>query len=432
MLELRGRRVSWVGIESNEPLRRGCDQTAWLDKLDDAGIRHVLVPLNADSEDTCVFARRHLDATGTARNAFYDLEHRDEGFFTRLKFLLEASADAGVLLGFSLFDAGEMGSHNPLAPDANVQHLSLRDDVVPANAERLKKIIETAAGWVSSAVRGSAGVYIEIFRNATPNQNAGWKPPPQLELIEHAAAKQIAESFARHAEDLSPDRPGPWVLHHFSGAEEKLATRSAPFDASRTIGAGAEEVGGFSRALSRAGVECDAASSFFHPTDAGPAAMLRFEEGALDPAQVDWLWRALFRGYWPVVALKANEKKSEWLLSEVSALAKFSSVWLKRARLRPCVDIFEGDPTAARSGIPFAAEDGQGRFFVYFASGPREGLQLSLPPGIFRYAWVDPLSGKTLDRGDGVAGGAHARLTGLALDQARLLVIEPSDAQETL
>src|SRR5947207_5441545 len=99
--ELRGRRAAWSGVESSEPLLRGCDQREFLERLAGAGIRHVIVPLNGAAEDTCIFARRHIESGSPSSGGavLYDLERRDEGAFTRLKFLLETAGSTGVLIG---------------------------------------------------------------------------------------------------------------------------------------------------------------------------------------------------------------------------------------------------------------------------------------------------------------------------------------------
>jgi hypothetical protein len=78
--ELRGKRVAWAGVESAEPLWRGCDQRELLERLAADGIRHLIVPLNGPSEDSCIFARKHVDAGALpGGGALYDLERRDEG-----------------------------------------------------------------------------------------------------------------------------------------------------------------------------------------------------------------------------------------------------------------------------------------------------------------------------------------------------------------
>ncbi len=408
-LELRGKKVSWVGIESPEPLRRGCDHSAWFEKLASDGVRHVLVPLNGETEDSCLFARRHV----AGGRALYDLEHRDEGFFTRLKFMFEAVAETGVLLGLSLFDARK----GLLNEGGNVQGL-------PLDSPRMKELLETAAGWVCSVVRGSPGVYVEVFRNAGGVSD-----------VERAVAQKIAEVFSKQGEDLSPERLGPWVvMRRGLNFPEKLAAQAAPFDASPALRLGAIEA---KTAAARDNFfsvleSVEGAQASFKANTRTSTALLRFEEGVIGAQRQDWLWRALFRGLWPVAALPADVDEAAAVRSDVSALAKFSLAWLRRAVPRPCADLFEGQSFARDGNPPFAAEDGSGRYFVYFSNCPTEGVRLSLPAGSYRYAWVNPLSGRCLDRGDGVAGGRRANLPGVAGDQPRLLVIESSELPDGL
>lgn len=409
-LELRGKKVSWVGLESPEPLRRGCDHSAWFEKLASDGVRHVLVPLNGETEDSCLFARRHV----AGGRALYDLEHRDEGFFTRLKFMLEAVADTGVLLGLSLFDARA----GLLSVGGNVQGLSL-------DSARMRELLETAAGWVCSIVRGSPGVYLEVFRNAGAD----------VSETEREVVQKIAEAFSKQGEDLSPERLGPWVvMRRGVNFPENLASQGAPFDATPALGLDALE--------KKDGAACEnffsvlesveGNSVSFRASARNSTTLLRFGEGVLSGERQDWLWRALFRGYWPVAALPADADEAGALRNDVSALAKFSLAWLRRSVPRACADLFGGQDFSRDKNPPFAAEDGSGRYFVYFSVCAPEGVRMSLPAGSYRYAWVNPLSGRCLDRGDGVAGGRRANLPGIAGDQPRLLVIESSELPDGL
>ena len=430
MLELRGHRISWVGIESNEVLQRGCDQSAWLERLAKDGIRHVLVPLNGSSEDSCMFARKHVIQAGH-ESPLYDLEHRDEGFFTRLKFLIEAATDSGVLLGLSLFDAHPRLAHGPLHVDANVQTLSLDEANSGPSYARLSTILSSAADWACSAVRASQGVYIQVFRNARGEPAA----------LERALAARIAATFSHQGEDLSPERLGPWVAVRHAGAAADASRHSAPLELSQTMRLNAPKKSAaparnFFSALERASAESGTALAFsyFNPATPSKATLLRFEKDVLGGERIDWLWQALFRGFWPVVALRVADDDSAPVLASVAALARFTGAWSRRSALRPCAEIFRHLPAAAlqRRHAPFAAEDGCGRYFIYFHEPVLEGLRLSLPPGLFRISWIDPASGKCLDKNDGLNGAPLANITGLNDPRARLLIIEPSAAADAL
>ena len=424
MLVLRGHRISWVGIESNEALQRGCDQSAWLERLAQEGIRHVLVPLNGASEDACMFARKHVIQAGH-ESPLYDLEHRDEGFFTRLKFLMEAAAETGVLLGLSLFDAQAGAGHGPMRGDANVQGLSLEEEKTSAEDARRAAILSHAAEWVCSAVRASRGVYVQVLRNTCG------EPGP----LERALSGRIARIFSQQGEDLSPERLGPWVVER--NAVVSAASRfSAPLELSRTVRCPKRKTRqaaalNFYGALERAGVESgmSSADALFGLESPGQTALLRFEAGALEGERMDWLWQAFFRGWWPVVALRVAEKDSARALENTAALARFSSAWSRRSALRACAGIVQ-QAAGEKCPASFAAEDDGGRFFIYFKQPALEGLRLRLPAGLQRYSWIDPLSGKCLDRGDGVNGGARADITGLNDARARLLIVEPSEAAD--
>lgn len=409
-LELRGKKISWVGLESHEPMRRGSDQSAWFDKLATDGIRHVLVPLNGENEDACLFARRHV----AGGRALYDLEHRDEGFFTRLKFMLEAVAETGVLLGLSLFDA----RGGLLTENGNVQGLAL-------NSPRMKALLESAAGWVCSVVRGAPGIYIEVFRNGNS----------ATAELERALIQSIAEIFSKQGEDLSPERLGPWVVvRKGMSLPDKLTAQAAPFDASQAIQLDfIQEKSALTRDNFFSVIQnLNGESPSFKSTPHATTTLLRFGEGVHSPAHQDWLWRALFRGYWPVVTLPPDTDEAGTLRSDLSALARFSLAWLRRATPRPCADLFVGQRFSARESPPFAAEDGSGRYFIFFRESAPEGVRLSLPPGSYRYAWVNPFSGRCLDRGDGVAGSSRTSLPGIAGEQPRLLVIESSELPDGL
>ncbi len=209
--ELRGHRAAWAGVESAEPMLRGCDQRGMLERLAAKGVRHLIVPLNGPSEDSCLFARKHVEAgahTPLGRAALYDLERRDEGFFTRLKFLLEAAGSTGIMVGLSLFDASPGGAAGPFRRGGNIQGLEMADAFAAKSDERWRAILGGAADWVCSAARGFRGVWIHIFRHA----------PDKPGALERALCARVAETLGRHGEDLSPIRLGPWIAPRWHGS----------------------------------------------------------------------------------------------------------------------------------------------------------------------------------------------------------------------
>jgi hypothetical protein len=411
--EINGKRISWVGLISPEPMVRGCDQGAWFERQAKESLRHIVIPLNGPHEDTCLFARRrHEPATGKQpASVVYDLEHRDEGALTRLKYLLEAARAAGVMVGLSLFPGGDP-TGTPLHPTCNIQQLGLNTEPSP----RLTKALQQAADSISSAVRGCKGVWIEPFRGLGAHGSE----------LNRTLARRIAETLAKHGEDLAPLPLGPWVAANDTGGwPESLNRQILPCDASAEIVAPAMSVADLLQRI-ESRTNRPLAETFFAPY-VGRPRLLRFAPGALLPAQHDWLWQALLRGYWPLVAL-ASGPASASLQRAVASVAQFSALWMSRGRLRAAPELLS--PSCPEGAV--AASDGATRSFVFFPEGPRDGVTLHLPAGSYRYYWVDPLAGTIVDRADGVEGRARSAIPGSANADARMLVLESEDAPDNL
>ncbi len=184
---------------------------------------------------------------------------------------------------------------------------------------------------------------------------------------------------------------------------EKHASQAAPFDASREI---ADSAPTLFEALRRAENAAGASEAelFFAPVSSRRPALLRIAEGALDGERSEWLWRAFFRGYWPAVAARLGDGGDARLFETISAIARFGVAWAGRSTLRPCVEILGSAQTLDSC---FAAEDGAGRYFVYFNAPAANGLALALPEGLYRFYWYDPDAGRILDRGDSAEAGTR-------------------------
>src|SRR5262249_22964660 len=160
-----------------------------------------------------------------------------------------------------------------------------------------------AVGWVFSSMRGCLGVYVDVFRNAGPH----------LLELERALVQRAAEAFAKQGEDLSPERLGPWVLaRRGAPLSAALAPQSAPFDLAEAPDSAPEN---FYPLIS----QLEAAAAFFRPVPRASATLLRFGAGMLDGTRREWLWRALFRGYWPVAALSLGDEQTAQLREDVGA-----------------------------------------------------------------------------------------------------------------
>lgn len=418
--------AAWSGVETEEPMLRGCDQRGLLDRLAAKGIRHLVVPLNGASEDACLFARKHLDAGAVVKAgsiALYDLERRDEGAFTRLKFLLETARSAGIMMGLSLFDAAPDLAAGPFRKGGNLQGLSLANSSTTQANEKLLASLGGVVDWVCSAARGFRGLWIEVVRNASGPVSA----------IEKLLSARVAETLAKHGEDLSPVRLGPWLAPRRSdNLREKHATQAAPFDSSRTISGDTSSID-LSAALCRSESISGATETeiYFQRVPRRQPVLLRFAQGSMDGARTDWLWRAFFRGYWPMVALHVQQTRDARQLETIAAISRFAVAWVGRGALRPYPELLAPMQPKASSSI-FAAEDGTGRFFAHFSGPAESGLALALPTGFYRFYWIDPVSGAILDQGDGAEGGRRVGIPGCGDPTAQLLVLEQDESPDPL
>lgn len=424
--EIGGSKAAWAGVETDEPMQRGCDQRGLMDRLAAKGVRHVIVPLNGASEDSCLFARKHVDGSISDKAgsvAVYDLERRDEGTFTRLKFMLEAARSAGMMIGLSLFDASSEATAGPFRTGGNSQKLSLATAPEPKMDERLLKTLGSATDWICSAARGFRGVWIEIVRNA----------PGEPGALERLLSARVAETFSRYGEDLSPLRLGPWIASRRPDVlREKHAAQATPFDASRTVSGDTSSLD-FAEALWRAeAVEGATESEFlFDRAPRRQPALLRFAPGALDGARSDWLWRAFFRGYWPMAALHVSQSRDSRQLEAIAAISRFAVAWAGRGALRSYPEMLAPMQTQCAAD-PFAAEDGTGRFFAYFSAPAERGVTLALPAGFYRFYWIDPTAGIIVDQGEGAEGGLRVGLPGCGDALAKLLVLEQDESPDPL
>ena len=424
--EIGGNKAAWAGVETAEPLQRGCDQRGMLDRLASKGVRHLILPLNGPSEDSCLFARKHVDVqTGSkpAGIALYDLDRRDEGAFTRLKFMLEAARSAGMLIGLSLFDASPDDAAGPFRKGGNIQGATLAKASAGHADERLLATLSGVTDWVCSAARGFRGLWIEIFRNANGAPSA----------LERLLSARVAETLARHGEDLSPARLGPWIVPRRADVlREKHAPQAAPFDTSRIVSSGAVSAD-FSETLWKAESAAGAteAEFMFRRAPKRQPALLRFGNETLDSARADWLWRAFFRGYWPTVSVRVTHSKDSKLLETVAAISRFAVAWAGRGALRACPELLAPIQTEVGTAV-FAAEDGAGRFFAYFNEPALNGLAVALPPGFYRFYWIDPVAGTVLDHGEGAEGGRRVSIPGCPDTTAKLLVLEHDESPDPL
>ena len=413
--EVNGKRISWAGLISSDPMVRGCDQGAWFQRHAKEALRHIVIPLNGTHEDTCLFARRRQEAAPGKRTSgiVYDLEHRDEGALTRLKYLLEAARAAGVMVGLSLFPGESDAAGTPLHSSCNTQHLGLNSD----NSARLATALQQAADSVSSAVRGCKGVWIEPFRGVSARGTE----------LDRALARRIAETLAKHGEDLAPLPLGPWVATNVTaGWPESLNRQILPCDASAELDAPAGSVADWVQRI-ESRTRHPLVETLFSP-HAGQPRLVRLAPGAL--ARHDVLWQLLLRGYWPLVALAGGPTNSgdAALQRAVASVAQFSALWMTRGRLRATPEVL---CDATEDGAA-AASDGVTRCFVFLPSGARDGVTLRLPPGSYRYYWVDPQAGTIVDRSDGIEGHARSAIPGCGNPDAHMLVLESEDAPDNL
>jgi hypothetical protein len=450
LIELRGHRVPLPGVSSYEPLLRGCDQREWLEKLTAMGIRHLVVLLNSREEDTCLFARRHpvwdpgsaaVPSRQRADNtAFYDLQRRDEGVFTRLRFLLDEAEKAGVLTGLSLINIAPSAGAGPFRREASAQGVSLAGisgsvDVDEASLEKLESAFNNAIDWVGAEVRRRRAVWLEPFRGQGPRTH------PALRLLEARLTRRLAQILTRGGEDQHKAGQGPWVAVPPDFAWEKASdAHAAPFVV--RPGSSPEESG-------RRAVPPDEKFDWTRETSgesSGEQPVRRpeiycfppstvFGRRGADPAERARLWRAVMSGCWPIVHGGFSDKACAKRWSDVAQLAVFAKQWVGRGYLRPCPETLALLAREQVSGGKIiAATDGCGRYYVFFeararrepldAASPRCGVTLATLPGSYRYYWFDPVSGKGLDHGDGIVGGLCCRVPGHDSPREAVLILE--------
>gem|GEM_PF-2015139 len=443
VIELRAHRVALPGVLSLEPLVRGCDQREWLERLIMQGIRHLILPLNCSAEDTCVFARSHPTESGGA--ALYDLNHRDEGFFSRLQFLFESADATGVLIGLSLFSA-DSGQDGPLKKSGNAQGISLKDSLASERvADEPSAILQEpivapmllATEWISAAMRGRPGVWAEIFRREPSKPKrltrerrvAAERERQATDRLEEHLAVRLAGSLTKPGEDPVKARMGPWVVipavseagvHRAPfGVRDDCALDSFPLTFSENPSITPEKTPVIVNAPAPATHRVAFLRHFFSP--GRPGAKIRW------PKRSD-LWRSVFRGCWPVVPIGPIDQISRQHWKDLAQIATFGRQWVGQGYLRACPEMLE-PMSAARIDADkiSAATDGWGRYFVYSGNGVGKGLDLTILAGTYRYLWFDPRNGKGLDIGEGLEGGTRCRIPGPGVAREALLILEQEE-----
>jgi hypothetical protein len=467
LINLQGHRVPLPGASSFEPMLRGCNQREWLDELVRMGLRHLIVPLNGPEEDTCLFARRHPGWASTASlpkldlnepkpdelptrpakpkartsEVLYDLQHRDEGTFTRLQFLLNAAESIGVMVGFTLFNAWPATEPGPLHRGGNVQGIALEDLEKPGQKqpsgerlESLEKALAPCVDWIAAEIRGRSTVWVQIFRglpDVDPGLENAFDP---LRKIETNLTRKLAAALSRPGENQAKARSGPWVVtpEDFNW-ETANASHRAPFDMRRVLLVDNQNIGRvcgtgniFKRSdppeLAREDQRRPAICSFVMSDREELKSARRFTQARL--------WRSAITGGWPIVP-GGFEKggKRRWFFS--AKMAEFFKQWAGKGYLRACPEILAPMPYGQRS-TPSAGTDGSGRFFVFFEETPKRGIELSVPPGCYRFYWLDPTNGRAMDIGDGLPGGDHCRIPEVVTEMPALLVVEQEELPDPL
>ena len=437
LISLQGHRVPLPGASSYEPMLRGCNQVEWLEQLVRMGLRHLIVPLNGPEEDTCLFARRHPgwairsgestimpkieipDTDGptaapvvpvdpaapkpptrpTKKKAttevLYDLQHRDEGAFTRIQFLLSAAQSAGVMVGFTLFNVWPANNPGPLHRGANVQGIALEDLLRPQKKQQaadqlaaLEAAMAPCIDWIAAEIRGRAAVWVQAFRglpDIDPTPEESFEP---LRQIEFNLTKKLATGLTRPAEDAAKARSGPWVVtradFNWSGMD---TAHRAPFDMCRELLVDNQNVGRVCSAddfllpesplieLPAIEQRRPALCSYVMSDRDEYKSMRRFAQSRL--------WRSAVSGKWPIVPggfEKGN--KRHWFFS--AKMAEFFKQWAGKGYFRPAPEILEAATTRNRM-TPAAGTDGCGRYFVFFEETPKRGVEDSIPPGCDRF-----------------------------------------------
>ena len=382
--------------------------------------------MNGAEEDACVFARSHpARASETALlpavpspggrprgpQALFNLAQRDEGVLTRLKFLLNAAHELGFLTGLSLFDLnGSRGT--PFVPGSNVQGL-----VWPAPArasepalfpEALQEVLLHAAEWIALEARGRPRVWIDVCRGA--GDRAHMQP---LLAPSASASTNVSRGSAKY--------PGRRRKARGWRSPESMAARrcSTP----RRSASGTEP--GTTR-LPWAAQTCFAGAG---ETRLPHVLLLDTPPNPRRPGLRDSLWRLALRGCWAVSPLPpAAPGEALAPLAGLGEMARVSEFWLPRQYLRPAPECLAAPQT---DGLT-AACNGRGRWFFYSGGKLPKGAAIALPPGSYRYFWIDPASNDRLDRGDGIPGGRSVSVPAPPGARRALLIVEQDDSPDPL
>jgi hypothetical protein len=370
------------------------------------------VTLNGPEEDSCVFTRLHPES-GPSHSTLYDLDRRDEGFFTRLQFLLDAAEPLGVLVGLSLFDISAIDG--PLVAEANVQGLALaplgRQRAQAEGAvEALRRRLMTAVDWIATELRRRRLVWVEVFRG---EEAALWRPDGSrtaLGLLEAELSQRLSHRVRQPNEDPTAS---PWV------AMSPRARRDDVEDSPLIVCQGHAP---HLQAPAGVPVPPPEGAVLYHFISQGS------RRGSLDR---NTLWRTALRGCWPVVpgVLSDPETQSVWI--EVAHLARFALRWCNRGHLRPAPEALT--PMAgefATNDPAAAATDGAGRYFIFFPRKLTRGVRLSVLPGSYRWYWLDSRTGVMCDHGGGVEGGLHCDVPAPGHLKVSVLILEQEEVPE--
>ena len=500
LVMLKGHRVPLPAGSSYEPMMRGCNQRALFEELVKTGLRHLVVPLNGPHEDTCLFARRHPGweiksgesaqalpqvapepAVGSGAapiplpvpapapaatprkkkknhkptDVLYDLEHRDEGAFMRLKFLLDAAEGAGVMLGFTLFSAWPGTLRAPLSRGANVQGISLEDALLAATGkepgpalEKLEAVMRPCVDWIAAEVRGRSAVWVQTFRGL-PDDPGGDETSALRPLLDVEArlAKRLILAFTKSGEDRATSKRGPWAVLSPGASPAPAASASntsldpgadfdhvAPFDVRRELLPARDDTGrirGTGTFSFRATAREERNEALRRPALCSFAMSDRDEFGKSRPRFThELLWRTAMNGAWPIVPGGfENRQTRRWFYS--ARMSEFFKQWAGRGYIRPCPEILRPMPRGLKIP-PAAGTDGCGRYMVFFEEMPKNGVELATPPGNYRYYWLDPIIGRLHDMGDGLTGGERCRVPEYDTELSQLLIIEQEELPDPM
>ncbi|HEY3324875.1 MAG TPA: hypothetical protein VGP72_30765 [Planctomycetota bacterium] len=431
LIELRDHRIAFPGVACDEPLLRGCNQRDWLEQLASLGIRHLIVPLNGAHEDACLFARRHpaepASASSSMQPVLYDLEHRDEGVFVRLQFLIEAAEQIGILVGLSLFDATSQSG--PLRREANEQAVALEDmltvrartrkgtTVIRARNLKREKVLgamNAAVDWVGPVLRGHRGVWASIFRGKLLGAPDG--------ALESDLIRRMAGQL-RRADDAQDKPAGPWIVAPpQSSLHAEIGSQCAPFVLTDAP-------------ISHSSAGYDTAPEQRTGEDRRPAVCwlaARRDLTAVRGTHRSILWQTVMQGAWPVVSFRRRELEEERGWKDLAQVATFGRHWLSHGYVRPCPEVLQHMAAARADGKVFAATDGSGRYFAFFRSSVRKGLRLMVLPGTYRYYWFDVATGRGLDYGDGIEGGRDCQVPHPRSTRQTMLILEQEELTDAL